>query len=234
MAKHTSRENPAAGPPSIGTARAFYGAAVACYTVAQQQAAASAAEESPLPATPTAAAAAAGPAGAAGAVAGASACALAAPSQGLVRALSSWAQMEYSMSNDRAGRALFRQAIRHAQELQPSSSGGEVSKGSGQGDVTAGNGASAGNGNGAAAAANAAAASEGTSEGVVDLPRLLFTFAHKEWKRGDATLAAQLAQQALRLQPDNHFVLALLAGIKQEAGQVGAFILLKENIASLY
>lgn len=78
MAKHPASPPPA-GPPSFATARAFYGAAVACF----EQASAAGAE-------------------------GNGEAAVAAAACGLVRAASSWAQMEYSVGNERAGRSLFR------------------------------------------------------------------------------------------------------------------------------
>lgn len=56
----------------------------------------------------------------------------------------------------------------------------------------------------------------------LDLPRLLFTFAHKEWKQGDAAVAATLLKRVLALAPANHYALALLANIRAEAKQVGA------------
>ena len=96
LAKHGS--SAAAGPPSCGTARAFYGAAADCYSATLDAARADAL-----------AAAAAEEEGGSGGAAAAAAPADPAAACGLVRALSSWAQMEFSAGNDRAGRALFRE-----------------------------------------------------------------------------------------------------------------------------
>ena len=57
--------------------------------------------------------------------------------------------------------------------------------------------------------------------GGVDLPRLLFTFARREWKQGDAAQGARLAREVLEAEPGNPYALGLLAHIAAEAGQVG-------------
>ena len=53
------------------------------------------------------------------------------------------------------------------------------------------------------------------------MPRVLVSFAKKEWKAGDAARAAQFARKALAVEPDNHIALSLLGNIKAAAGQVG-------------
>ena len=57
-------------------------------------------------------------------------------------------------------------------------------------------------------------------EAGLELPRVLVSFAKKEWKSGDAARAAQFARKALALEPDNHIALSLLGNIKAAAGQV--------------
>ncbi|GAB4822361.1 hypothetical protein N2152v2_009407 [Parachlorella kessleri] len=59
-------------------------------------------------------------------------------------------------------------------------------------------------------------------EAGLELPRVLVSFAQKEWKSGDAARAAQLARRALALEPANHIALSLLGNIKAAAGQVGS------------
>jgi tetratricopeptide (TPR) repeat protein len=53
-------------------------------------------------------------------------------------------------------------------------------------------------------------------------PRLLFIWAHKEWKAGEPAAAQRLCAEALELDPANAYALALLGNIEAEAGQTAA------------
>jgi tetratricopeptide (TPR) repeat protein/ppGpp synthetase/RelA/SpoT-type nucleotidyltranferase len=48
----------------------------------------------------------------------------------------------------------------------------------------------------------------------------LFTWASREWKLGDAPLAARLCKEALEIEPANPYALTLLGNIKANAGEI--------------
>jgi hypothetical protein len=56
------------------------------------------------------------------------------------------------------------------------------------------------------------------------VPRILLSWAHREWKLGEAAAAKRLCEEALALDPTNDYVLVQLGSIEAEAGQVGACV----------
>ena len=62
-------------------------------------------------------------------------------------------------------------------------------------------------------------AARGHPEGAVvgGVAKVLFTWASREWKLGDAPLAARLCKEALEVEPNNAFVLTLLGNIEAAA-----------------
>ena len=53
-----------------------------------------------------------------------------------------------------------------------------------------------------------------------DTAKLLFTWASREWKLGDAPLAARLCKEALEIEPGNAFALTLLGNIEERSGDL--------------
>lgn len=67
-----------------------------------------------------------------------------------------------------------------------------------------------------------AARSHPAGPAATDAAKLLFTWAAREWKLGDAPLASRLCKEALEVEPGNPFALTLLGNIEASSGDVPA------------